>query len=432
MMQRVAAAGAPVLVFNLGHNAVQHGALGVIRTLGRMGVDVYAVVDGHLAPGAVSRYTRGSFVWKAGDEEPEQIAAGLLAIGERIGRKAILVATDDRAAALVAERAEVLEQAFVFPHPPRCLPRRLSNKRELYLLCKEIGIPCPETVCPVCLGDVHAFIERAQFPVIVKAADAQCLPKGMRSTSIVRTPAELLRIYEQTERSDGPNLIFQEYIARDCGEDWIFHGYTNPQTGRLLAFTGKKLRSYPPFAGLTTLGIPAANETLYRQSERLLKATGYAGIMDLDYRFDSRDGQYKLLDFNPRIGANFRMFENPAGIDVARAMYLDLSGQTVPQSPLMKERKFVVESHDWMAGLGYIRNSELTARNWWGSLKGRKELAWFSKEDPLPALLACSRLVARMMMRAVRKSPVRARRIEPRKVPAKHPAPEWNPRVGGD
>jgi hypothetical protein len=24
--------------------------------------------------------------------------------------------------------------------------------------------------------------------------------------------------------------------------------------------------------------------------------------MDLDYRFDKRDGQHKLLDFNPRIG----------------------------------------------------------------------------------------------------------------------------------
>lgn len=433
MMRPVAAPEVPVLVFNLGHNAVQHGALGVIRTLGRMGVDVYAVVDDHLAPAAVSRYTKGSFVWKTGDEEPERLAAGLLTIGAQIGRTAILATTDDRAAALVAENAEILEQAFVFPRPPRCLPRRLANKRELYLLCTEIGIPCPRTAFPACLGDVHAFREQAQFPVIVKAADAQHLPKEARSTVIVQTPADLLRIYQRSENSDGPNLIIQEYIGRDSGEDWIFHGYANPRTGCVLAFTGKKLRSYPAFAGPTTLAIPAANETLREQTERLLKATGYAGIMDLDYRFDKRDGQYKLLDFNPRIGANFRTFENGEGIDVVRAMYLDLCGQAVPGSSLdMKQRRFVVESHDWMASIGYMRSGALTARDWWSSLKGRKELAWFSKEDPLPALVAGSRLLARKMTHAVRRSPVGARERHTRPIAAEHPMPGWNPRVGGD
>lgn len=431
-MKALSAPQAPALVFNLGQNAVQHGALGVIRTLGRMGVDVYAVVDDHLAPSAVSRYTKGSFVWKTGGAEPGQIAAGLLTIGAKIGRNAILFATDDRAAALVAEQAEVLKQAFVFPKPPRCLPRRLSNKRELYLLCREIGIPCPETIVPVCLADVQAFIEQAQFPVIVKAADAQSLPKGMSSTSLVRTPAELLRIYAQTERCHRPNLIIQEYIARDCGEDWIFHGYANSQTGCRLAFTGRKLRSYPVFAGPTTLAIPVANDTLCRQTERLLKATGYAGIMDLDYRLDKRDGQYKLLDFNPRIGANFRMFENGAGIDVVRAMYLDLCGQTVPRSPVMKQRRFIVESHDWMASIGYMRNGELTARDWWSSLKGRKELAWLSREDPLPALVAGSRLLARKVTCAMRRSPVRARGMHTRPIPAEHPVVGWNPTLGGD
>jgi len=431
-MRPCAAPKTPVLVFNLGHNAVQHGALGVVRTLGRMGVDVYAVVDGHLAPTAVSRYSKASFVWNTGNQKPEQIAAGLLTIGARIGRKAILVATDDRAAAIVAEQAEVLEESFIFSRLPRCLPRQLANKRELCLLCNEIGIPSPEMVFPLCLGDVHAFIEQAQFPVVVKAADAQRLPKGSRGTSIVKTPAELLRIYEQTERSGCPNLIFQEYIPRHAGEDWIFHGYVNPRTGCFVSFTGKKLRSYPAFAGPTTLGITAANETLRRQTEKLLKATGYAGIMDMDYRFDKRDGQYKLLDFNPRIGANFRMFENGAGIDVVRAMYLDLSGKTVPPSPVMKERAFVVESHDWMAGMGYIRDGELTAGEWWRSLKGRKELAWFCREDPLPALVACGRLLARKMRRAVRKRLTGSPEMYPRQAPAKHQVPGWDPGVGGD
>jgi len=41
--------------------------------------------------------------------------------------------------------------------------------------------------------------------------------------------------------------------------------------------------------------------------------------MDLDYRFDKRDGQYKLLDFNPRIGAQFRLLVDDNGLDVGES-----------------------------------------------------------------------------------------------------------------
>ena len=105
-----------------------------------------------------------------------------------------------------------------------------------------------------------------------------------------------------------------------------------------MAFTGKKLRSHPAFAGVTTLGVSVLNELLRRQTEMLLKAIAYSGIMDIDYRLDKRDGRYKLLDFNPRIGANFRMFEDRAGMDVVRALHLDLTGRSVRPLPVVLER----------------------------------------------------------------------------------------------
>ena len=49
----------------------------------------------------------------------------------------------------------------------------------------------------------------------------------------------------------------------------------------------------------------------------------------MDWRRDERDGKYKILDCNPRVGQNFRMFENAAEIDVVRAQHLDLSGRPI-------------------------------------------------------------------------------------------------------
>jgi D-aspartate ligase len=394
----------PVLVFKTARNIIQHGPLGIIRSLGRLGVPVYAAFEDRFAPAATSRYLTGAFVLDTRGLNSERLLTDMAAIGERLGRPTVLVPTDDSAAAFVAEHSDALAKWFLFPRLPRELPRRLANKRDLYFLCQSTGVPCPETAFPGSADDVHAFIERVKFPVVVKAAEPQRLPKGTPSVSIAQTPQELLAIYRQAQGPESPNLIFQEYIPESLAEDWIFHGYCNPRTDCLVAFTGKKLRSHPAFAGVTTLGVSVLNEPLSRQTEILLKAVAYAGIMDIDYRFDKRDGRYKLLDFNPRIGANFRMFEDRAGVDVVRALHLDLTRRSVRRLPVVEGRTFIVEPYDLFTSLSYMRRGGLTVREWWQSLKGKRELAWFSRNDSVPFLTMCVRLLIRAVGRSVQRS----------------------------
>lgn len=404
----------PVFVLKFSRNVIQHGTLGIIRSLGSLGVPVYARVEDRFAPAAMSRYLTEAFVWEIRSLDPERLLTGLATIGERLGRPTILVPTDDLAAVFVAEHSHALEKWFLFPRLSKDLPRRLANKKELYFLCRSLGVPCPEAAFPGSIDDVHGFIERATFPVVVKAAESQRLPKGARSVSIAQTPGELIAIYQQAESPENPSLILQEYIPESCGEDWVFHGYCNSQTDCLAAFTGRKLRSYPPFAGPTTLGVSVPNERVGIQAEMLLKAISYSGIMDIDYRLDKRDGQYKLLDFNPRIGANFRMFEDRAGIDAVRALHLDLTGRCVRRLPMVEGRTFIVEPYDLFASLGYMRHDGLTVWKWWQSLKGKREIAWFSWDDPFPLLTMGVRLLFRGVGRIVQRSWARICASRPR------------------
>ncbi|GAB7032713.1 hypothetical protein JCM4914_41740 [Streptomyces platensis subsp. malvinus] len=55
------------------------------------------------------------------------------------------------------------------------------------------------------------------------------------------------------------------------------------------------------------------------QATRFAGRIGFTGTADLDWRLDPPDGRYKLLDFNRRMGAPFRLFETTAGVDVVRA-----------------------------------------------------------------------------------------------------------------
>ncbi len=293
----------------------------------------------------------------------------------------------------------------MYPDISAGLPRTLANKWMLQELCSQIGVPCPKAMLAISMSDVHEFAESVGFPVVVKAAAAWLSPK--LKVSIAHSERELIDVWRRVEGSKNPNLLIQEYIPH--GDDWFFHGYCNGASDCLAGFTGMKLRSFPPHTGITTLGRSVTNDVLLHQAETLLKAISYAGVMDIDYRFDKRDGQYKLLDFNPRIGAQFRLLVDDNGLDVARAFYRDLSGQMVRRSRQIDGRVFVVEPYDLRTSVNYFWRGELSASAWLHSFKGRREFAWFSWDDPLPFLMAWSRLAIRGVARIIRIGPFKFR-----------------------
>ena len=100
-----------------------------------------------------------------------------------------------------------------------------------------------------------------------------------------------------------------------------------------------------------------------------MRRISYSGILDLDLRWDARDDRYKLLDFNPRLGAQFRLFRDPAGIDVVRAQYLDLTGHPIPHGEQVDGRGFLVENYDPISAFRYWRSHELNLRSWMESLR---------------------------------------------------------------
>jgi predicted ATP-grasp superfamily ATP-dependent carboligase len=220
---------------------------------------------------------------------------------------------------------------------------------------------------------------------MVKATDAERLRQRVgRTKVVVRTRQELLALYRRAEDREEPNLLLQEFIP---GEDWMFDGYFNKDSRCLFGVTGKKIRRFPVNTGVTSLGVCLRNETVERTTTAFMKAIGYQGILDIGYRYDRRDGQYKVLDVNPRIGCTFRLFAGANGMDVARALYLDMTGQQVRSAHAVEGRKWIVEDYDLLSALRSERDGTLTLGDWVSSLRGIQEAACFALDDPLPFLL---------------------------------------------
>jgi D-aspartate ligase len=388
----------PAVVLKFDPNVMHHGGLGAIRSLGRLGVPVYGVHEGPWAPAANSRYLHGRLFWQLTPDHSERVQAGLMQLAERIGRPSVLITTDDAGAIFLAEHGGSLRESFLFPAPPADLPRRLAGKYSMHELCREMNVPSPQAAVPSSLDEARDFANLAGFPVIAKLTTPWSHGAALRSTSIIHTAAELGEAYRACD-SEGAGLMLQEFIPGGPGQDWFFHGYCGADSVCRPAFTGVKDRSYPAHAGLTSLGHSALNVPLRDQVTGLLSELSYRGITDLDIRLDERDGQYKLLDFNPRVGAQFRLFQDAAGVDVVRAAYLDLTGQAVAEHEVVDGRRFLVENYDPIGALGYWRSGDLGLKPWLASLRGIDEAAWFARDDLRPFGLMCLRMGWRMVSR---------------------------------
>jgi predicted ATP-grasp superfamily ATP-dependent carboligase/ubiquinone/menaquinone biosynthesis C-methylase UbiE len=410
---RIEDTSTPVVVLSLSRAPLLHGAVGIARSLGRLGIPVWLFHGIGRMPADRSRYLRGTVAVDADRAGPEGLLEKLTELGERIGGRPILMPIDDVSALFVADHARPLQTWFRFSALAPELIYSLASKRRLDELCRSAGLPTPASVFPASREELAAHVETLGLPLVVKAIEPQLLyqrPQA-RSVMIVRTLTELLDAYDRAEIGDKPNVMLQEYVPGGAESIWMFNGYFDEESRCVVGFTGVKLRQCLPHTGPTSLGLCVPNSIVQETTERLLHSIGYKGIVDLGYRYDARDSQYKMLDINPRIGGTFRLFVGSNGIDVARAQYLDLTGQPVPVSMPRRGRKWMVEPYDLWASYLYHREGTLPFTTWLRSLRGVREGAWVALDDPAPFVAMAARSVRMAGARIVRpRAAMRVRR----------------------
>ena len=222
--------------------------------------------------------------------------------------------------------------------------------------------------------------------------------------AVVGQQSELRGVYCALDEPGVDNLALQEFIPGSAQDAWILGAYFDARSDCRFVMTGQKLRQLPIDGGVTTLGICTPCESMVDSICRVARAVGYHGIVDACFRYDARDGQWNLLDVNPRPGANFRLFVDKHGMDVVRALYLDLTGQKLPAAEPVWGRRWMVEDKDLIAFRARKRDGSLTFGGWLGSLRGVSELAYFAVDDPWPAAAVVISLIADRVRGVLRRS----------------------------
>ena len=216
--------------------------------------------------------------------------------------------------------------------PPWEQIRWASDKRNTYALADSLGIPVPRTWYP---RSPPTSRNRGRPAVRAEAGDQGELHlrhrgqgvagrhAGGAGATLTRAPARGGR-----RRDHGPG-------ARP--------GRRAPPVrlrrllqGRRVAgsMTARRRRQHPPSSGgRRPSRRPSTCPSCRERSERLLRAIDYYGLVELEFKQDPRNGEYKLLDFNARAWGYHTLGGAAAGVDFPALLLRRPDGTTPRRAP---------------------------------------------------------------------------------------------------
>jgi predicted ATP-grasp superfamily ATP-dependent carboligase len=379
----------------LGADAI---GLGAARSLHAGGVPTIAVALKRWEPVRFSRCARSRLVPKSEDQDGAilDVLAGITG-----PEPPVLIPTSDFFAHFISRHRDELGTRFRSCVPrPELMELALDKARDTRVMA-ELGVPLPKTAASL-PSTPAALMSQVGLPLIVKPrtyVDKREL--GWRNV-VIHDFGQLEQFY-RTERAVFGRVIAQELIPGGDEALWEFMGVFDERSRLVSAFTFRKLRTMPAHYGQTSYGRSERNERTIETARRIGERLGYVGAADIDLKYDARDGLYKYLELNPRLGLCNHLATR-CGVNLALDAWRVACGEEVPARPEQREGvTFLSALEDAGARLHDGESLPRILAGLLGALRRRPVVgAYFSWNDFWPGPLSAVRMVVRLFQRARR------------------------------
>jgi D-aspartate ligase len=359
--------------------------LGIVRSLGRQNIPV-CIIDDENSIARYSRYATHSVKVPSLREENETVQT-VLDVGRRLDLRGwVLYPTRDETVAAFARHRGMLAKFYRVPTPEWSSIQWAWDKRNTYRLAQELGIPIPHTWYPCTVEDLEKI--DAAPPFAVKPAVKEHFIYATKAKAWrANNRDELRQLFQRAAAVVEPGeVMIQDLIPGDGCQQFAYCAFF--KDGRALgSMVVRRRRQHPPEFGrastfVQTIDLPLIEEL----SERFLRKINYYGLIELEYKLDPRDGQYRLLDVNGRTWG-YHSLGAHAGVDFSNMLFADQIGQSVPPCRARVGVNWIRLVTDLPTGVIEILGGRQSLASYLRSLKTCDVEAVFSRQDPLPGLV---------------------------------------------
>jgi predicted ATP-grasp superfamily ATP-dependent carboligase len=359
--------------------------LGIVRSLGRRNIPV-CIIDDESSIARFSRYATHSIGVPSLREETRTVDA-VMEIGQRLNLKGwVLYPTRDETVAAFARYQPLLRESFRVPTPGWETMKWVWDKRNTYRLANELGIPTPKTWYPRNREDLEQICTDPPFavkPAIKEHFFYATKAKAWRANNRAELEELFLRAAAQVEPGE---VMIQDLIPGDGCQQFAYCAFFK-EGEAIGSMVVRRARQHPPEFGrastfVETIELPLLEEL----SARFLRAIDYYGLVEMEYKLDPRDGQYRLLDVNGRTWG-YHTLGPSAGVDFPYMLFADQAGESVPACRGRAGVRWIRLLTDLPTGALEILKGRQNWRTYLESLRRCDVEAVFSFEDPLPGLV---------------------------------------------
>jgi predicted ATP-grasp superfamily ATP-dependent carboligase len=374
-------------------------ALGIARSLGRRGIEVWVIDEGDYLVARRSRYVRRSLPWPGDVGEAEQARFLLALADEHRLHGWTLFATSDETAALVARHHAALAESFRLTTPAWEQTRLACDKLLTYELAAKVGVAAPWTHRPASRGELESL--DLSFPCILKPAAKQGLNRFTHDKAWrVDDRDELLARYDEACSMVGAEHVMVQELIPGGGETQFSFGAACVDGRPVGSIVARRRRQYPVTFGHSSSFVETVDAPeVERDARRLLEAIGYSGLVEVELKRDPRSGEYKVLDVNPRLWTWFALGAR-AGVDFPYLGFQLARGELPEEARARPGVRWVRMATDVLAASTEIRRGSLSLGAYLRSIRPPVQFAVFAADDPRPLMAAVPSLFSRMARRA--------------------------------
>ncbi len=359
--------------------------LGIVRSLGRHGVPTCIVDDEH----SIARYSRyaGRAVHFPNLKQERQTVDQLLSLGRRLGLEGwLLYPTRDELVAAISRHRDELGEVFRVPTAEWESVRWAWDKRNTYELAAQLGIPIPTTRYPDSLADLEQFDEMTP-PFAIKPAIKEHFVYATRVKAwCANSHAELRTLFQKAFDIVGPGeVMVQEVIPGGGSQQYSYCAFfrEGEAVGSMVA---RRRRQHPLQFGRASTFVETIDQPeLEEVSERFLRAIDYYGLVELEYKLDPRDEEFKLLDVNARTWG-YHSLGASAGVDFSYMLFADQMGLPVSPAKARPGVGWMRTTTDIPTAILEVLGGSLNMSGYLRSLGMCRTEAVFSLADPLPGI----------------------------------------------
>ena len=360
-----------------------HVSVAVARSLGRHGIPVWLMAN-HPIP-TYSRYVRRSFPWPGADH-PDGISS-ILDLAKQHGLHGwVLIATGDEDMRIIAQNRARFAEHFRVATPDWDTIQWAYDKRLTYSRAASLGIGFPSSFELYGLDDVERL--DCRFPVILKPAIRKGTDEFTRAKAWkAENRDQLLSLYTRASALVGNDAIIVQERIPGTGEAQYSYAGLWKRGEPVASLVARRARQHPVDFGRSSPYVETIEQNEVEELAcRFLKSINYTGVVEIEFKYDRRDAQYKLLDVNGRFWT-WNGLGALAGVDFPYLAWRQALGQPVAPGRGRAGVAWMHASRDIVAAYQEITSGDLTLGEYLASFRKPLAFANFALDDPLPALV---------------------------------------------